>query len=350
MIHPITIPGWLSASGPVRMADVRTPAEFEQGHIPGAFNLPLFSNEERVQVGTTYKQVSKEAAILLGFDLTGNKWSGFIRQALEMAPDKKIVLHCWRGGMRSGAMAWALNLYGFDVYLLQGGYKSYRRWTLQQFEKQYPIRVIGGMTGTGKTKIIQQLQVSGQLVIDLEALAQHQGSAYGSLNRLIQPTQEQFENNLGLRLSQLNTARPVWVEDESISIGKRFIPKPFWSQMQKSVLFDLHASPEHRLTNLLEEYGTLDKEFLKECTLRIQKRLGPEQTKHAIAAIAEDRIADFIKLVMVYYDKTYRNGIARRSPGLIFPVSLESRNPVQNAAAVLQLAQDKGESLMKTMY
>ena len=100
---------------PVPLADVRTPAEFEHGHIPGAFNLPLFSDEERVSIGTTYKQVGKEAAILLGFDFTGPKWSGFIKQALEMAPEKKIAVHCWRGGMRSGAMAWALDIYGFEV-------------------------------------------------------------------------------------------------------------------------------------------------------------------------------------------------------------------------------------------
>src|SRR5687767_2127206 len=116
MIHTITISDFMGQSAPVPLVDVRTPAEFEQGHIPGAFNLPLFSNEERVSVGTTYKQVGKEAAILLGFDLTGPKWSGFIRQALEIAPDKRIAVQCWRGGMRSGAMAWALNLYGLEVY------------------------------------------------------------------------------------------------------------------------------------------------------------------------------------------------------------------------------------------
>jgi len=130
----------------IPVADVRTPAEFAQGHICGAYNIPLFTNEERVLVGTTYKQVGREQAILLGFDLTGSKWSGFIRRALEIAPEKKIALYCWRGGMRSGAMAWALNLYGFEVYLLQGGYKRYRRWALDQFEKKYTIQIIGGLT------------------------------------------------------------------------------------------------------------------------------------------------------------------------------------------------------------
>jgi tRNA 2-selenouridine synthase len=205
MIHPVSISDFFDDPDAPLLADVRTPAEFAHGHIPGAFNLPIFSNEERVLVGTTYKQVGREAAILLGFDLTGAKWSGFIKQALEKAPSKKIALHCWRGGMRSGAMAWALDLYGFEVYLVQGGYKSYRNWVLNQFEKQFTLQVLGGMTGSGKTKILQELKAAGQQVIDLEDIAQHQGSSYGTMNKIVQPTQEQFENNLG---SQLHTLYP----------------------------------------------------------------------------------------------------------------------------------------------
>ncbi|RYY23616.1 MAG: tRNA 2-selenouridine(34) synthase MnmH, partial [Chitinophagaceae bacterium] len=118
MHYPITISQFLISSPEIPLLDVRTPAEYAHGHIPGAFNLPLFSNEERVQVGTTYKQQGKEPAILLGFDLTGPKWSQFIKDALAVAPGKKVAVHCWRGGMRSGAMAWALNLYGFDVQVI----------------------------------------------------------------------------------------------------------------------------------------------------------------------------------------------------------------------------------------
>ncbi len=346
MIQPITISEFLSLPRLISIADVRTPAEFIQGHIPGAFNLPLFSNEERIQVGTTYKQVSREAAILLGFDLTGNKWSGFIRQALEIAPDKKIAVHCWRGGMRSGAMAWALDLYGFEVYLLQGGYKNYRRWVLQQFEKSYQLCILGGMTGSGKTTFLHRLRSLGEQIIDLEELAQHQGSAYGSLSKLIQPTQEQFENNLGQQLNALNNQQRTWVEDESISIGKRFVPKPFWDQMQKAVLFDLQVAPAQRLQNLLAAYGTLDKEFLVESTDRIRKRLGPEQTKHAIAAIREDRMEEFIRLLLVYYDKTYRNGIMKRASGLIFPLLLDSDDIEHNTAAILQFVKGIHEPLL----
>ena len=335
MTHRITINDLMKARGPGPFLDTRTPAEFQQGHLPGALNLPLFTNEERVKVGTTYKQEGREAAILLGFELTGAKWSGFIRQALDIAPQKKVVVHCWRGGMRSAAMAWALDLYGFDVTLLEGGYKSYRRWAHRQFETPARLCIIGGMTGSGKTRILQQLRTLGQQVIDLEDLAQHQGSTYGTLNRLVQPSQEQFENNLADQLSQLDYSRNIWVEDESITIGRRLIPKPFWNQMQTAPLFELQVPADRRVEALVEEYGSLDKEFLIECTDRISRRLGLEQARQAITAIREGDMHEFIRRVLVYYDKTYRKGLNTRDAGRIFPVTLQSTDPVLNARQIL---------------
>lgn len=338
MIRAVTIKDLFALQGNVPLADVRTPAEFEHGHMPGAFNLSIFSNEERVEVGTTYKQQGKEAAILLGFDLTGNKWSGFVRQALEMAPAKKIALHCWRGGMRSGAMAWALDLYGFEVYLVKGGYKSYRRWVLEQFEEKYPLLVLGGKTGSGKTKILHQMQALGEQMIDLEEIAQHQGSSYGTMNKLVQPTQEQFENNLADQLAKLDKQRKIWIEDESLTIGKRFIPKPLWNQMEAATLIDIKVPDEQRVQTLVQEYGVLDKDFLVECTERIHKRLGPEQTKNAVAAIREGRMSEFIQLVLVYYDKTYRTGLSRRHTSQVFPTELVNDNLMQNAIKILDFA------------
>jgi len=323
----------------VPVADVRTPAEFEQGHIPGAFNLPLFSNEERVSVGTTYKQQSREAAILLGFDLVGSKWSGFIRTALERAPEKKIAVHCWRGGMRSGAMAWALDLYGFQVYLIEGGYKRYRRWVLEQFEQTWNLSVVGGMTGSGKTRILHELRGRGEQVIDLEELAQHQGSTYGSLGRLVQPSQEQFENNLAYQLTGLDRVRRIWVEDESLTIGRRMIPRTFWKGMQSAVLFDVQVPVDVRVRNLAAEYGILNPDFLVECTERIWKRLGPEQTKRAVVAIRENRMEDFVREVLVYYDKTYRTGVKGRDVSRVVPVPVRDGDVVRNAGLVLAAAE-----------
>jgi tRNA 2-selenouridine synthase len=336
MIHSITIKDLMTLKDPIPLADVRTPAEFEHGHIPGAFNLPLFSDEERVSIGTTYKHAGKEAAILLGFDLTGPKWSRFIRQALEKAPEKKIAVHCWRGGMRSGAMAWALDLFGFEVYRVEGGYKQYRRWVLDQFEATYALVVLGGMTGSGKTRILHELRAIGQQVIDLEELAQHRGSSFGSMNKLVQPTQEQFENNLASELNKRDKQRNIWVEDESSSIGKRTIPRAFWDQMVASFMIDIKVSTAQRIDALVLEYGSLDRDFLIECTERIRKRLGLDQAKNAIIAIKENRIADFIRLVLVYYDKTYRTSLAHRDAGRILTINIENTDHTQNAREILR--------------
>ncbi|MCP1386193.1 tRNA 2-selenouridine(34) synthase MnmH [Runella salmonicolor] len=339
MIKNITIDEFLPLKNAIPLVDVRTPAEFEQGHIPDAYNLPLFSNEERVVVGTTYKQIGREEAILLGFDLTGPKWSGFIKRALEIAPEKKIGVHCWRGGMRSGAMAWALNLYGFEVYLLEGGYKSFRRWVLNQFGKTYQLWMMGGMTGSGKTKLLHALEDEGEQVIDLEDLAQHQGSSYGTMNKMVQPTQEQFENNFADQLRMLNPQRRIWVEDESLTIGKIFIPNPFWHQMKEAVLINIQVGLEQRINALVQEYGELDKDFLVECTERIHKRLGPLQTKQAVMAIRENRMADFVRLVLVYYDKTYTTGLAKRQPEKLFTFDITDNDMAVNASKILTFTQ-----------
>jgi tRNA 2-selenouridine synthase len=339
MTRPIHIEELLAFSADIPVADVRTPAEFAHGHIPGAANLPLFSNDDRIRVGTTYKQQGREAAILVGFDLTGPRWSGFIRQAQDIAPAKKIALHCWRGGMRSAAMAWALDLYGFEVFTIRGGYKTFRHWVLRQNQRTYPLAVIGGMTGSGKTRILARLRQTGEQTIDLEDLAQHQGSAYGSLDRLIQPTQEQFENNLAIQLAKMDLQRPIWIEDESQNIGKCLIPKPLFAQLRSATLFDLQVPAEARVATLLEEYGGLDKDFLIDSTERIGRRLGPGETKNAIAAIREDRMADFIRLVLVYYDKTYRKGLITRDPDNIVTVIASDGHAIGNADYLLSIAQ-----------
>lgn len=321
MIHNITIDNYVNDPG-LPLIDVRSPGEFAHGHIPGAINIPLFSNEERKQVGTSYKQHGREQAILLGLDLAGPKWSDFIRQCLAVASDKKLVLHCWRGGMRSGAMAWVLDLYGFEVMLVRGGYKQYRRWVHEQFEKKYRLCVLGGMTGSGKTRILKQMVSQGIQIIDLEDLAQHQGSSYGTMNKMHPPTQQQFENNLAQQLKDKELQKDLWVEDECQKIGKMGIPFPFWNRMREAPLIVLNVPLEQRINSLVQEYGPLDKDFLVECTVRIKKRVGPEQTKHAVAAIRENRMADFIRIVLAYYDKTYLRGVNKRKPGQVFPLEI----------------------------
>ncbi|SDD62615.1 tRNA 2-selenouridine(34) synthase MnmH [Niabella drilacis] len=338
MTQNITISDWIQQAQTLPLADVRTPAEFAQGHIPGAVNLPLFSNEERVQVGTTYKQVGREEAILLGFELTGTKWAGFIRQCLQIAPGKRIAVHCWRGGMRSGAMAWALGLYGFEVYQVTGGYKAYRRWAHRQFERPFNLQILGGMTGSGKTRLLQYMRQEGQQVIDLEDLAQHQGSSYGTMNRMVQPTQEQFENELAWQLKDMHQEAVLWLEDECQKIGRRSIPLPLWLRMREALLIDLQVPEEQRVVTLLQDYGHLDPDFLVEGTERIHKRLGPVQTKEAIAAIREGRMADFIRIALVYYDKAYRKGLGMRPAGKVFGLVASGNDMAADSRLLAALA------------
>jgi tRNA 2-selenouridine synthase len=206
---------------------------------------------------------------------------------------------------------------------------------LNRFNEKLHIAILGGLTGSGKTKVLHELSAGGEQVIDLEGLAQHQGSAFGSMNAMIQPTQEQFENNLAAQLYHINLLEPVWLEDESITIGKRVIPNALFHQMRDATVIALAVPLEERVNFLVDEYGSLDKGFLKESTERIWKRLGPVQTKDAIVAIDEDRMADFIRLVLVYYDKTYRAGLQKRQPGHVITIECADTNAANNAALIL---------------
>lgn len=322
MIHPITIEKILEPSvAKLPILDIRSPKEYARGHIPGALSLPLFTDDERAVVGTTYHQAGRQAAILQGFDITGPKWAGFIKSALEYAPGQKVVLHCWRGGMRSEAMAWALNLYGFEVYVIKGGYKAFRRWTRKICSQPLNLIVLSGKTGANKTGVLHQLTQEGEQVVDLEALACHQGSAYGSMGRLIQPSQEQFENDLAWFIKALDPNKQVWIEDESMTIGKVAIPAPLWKQLCLAPEIELVVPLESRVTVLYPQYGLLDKDFLEACTLKIKKRLGPDQTKAAIEDIQNGKMHSFIRRVLTYYDKAYA----------------KSRKPAENKSWVTQL-------------
>ena len=312
MVTTIAIEEFLNLSKSSPVFDVRTPLEFTQGHIPNAINLPIFSNEDRVKIGTAYKQIGREEAILLGFELVGSEWANFIREVKSKTSSKKILIHCWRGGMRSNAMAWAMSFYGFEVFILKGGYKAYRNFVLSSFADSLNLKVIGGLTGSGKTLIIDSLKKQGEQTIDLEHLAQHQGSAFGSMDQLVQPTQEQFENNLAFEIKQFDSSKNIWLEDESITIGKRVIPAGLWDQMRIADLKIIEIPKSERLKLLLASYGILPKAFLIESTQKISKRLGPKLTQETIIAIENNEMQTFIENVLYYYDKTYSTGLLKK--------------------------------------
>jgi len=313
--------------------DVRAPVEYAHGHIPGALSFPLFSDEERARIGTTYKQGSQDKAVLLGLDLFGPKMSQMVKVASKLVPGKEVRLHCWRGGMRSGAVQWLLELAGFKVHLLNKGYKDYRHWALAQFAEPRPLLVLGGLTGSGKTDVLHALARLQEPVIDLEGLANHKGSAFGSIGLPPQPTQEQFENDLAAALSELSLQQPVWVEDESRTIGGIHVPTPLYQQMSTAPLVVLEIPRAVRVRKLAEEYGREDAGALATSILRIRKRLGGLATKEALAAIAEDDMEKMVSLVLDYYDKTYGHGLTGR-PAITVPS--DTCDAAVNADLVLQ--------------
>ena len=308
-IEKVPIDHFLELSKHFPVLDVRSPGEYSHAHIPGAFNLPLFTDEERKVIGTVYKQQSRQAAIKIGLDYFGPR----IRSTVELAeaiinnlpsdrsltntssektdfqfpaPDSRLptsnsrpaLIHCWRGGMRSAAIAWLLDLYGFKVYTLAGWYKKYRAWVMETFSFPFSFNILGGFTGSGKTYVLEELRKKGAAVINLEKLAHHKGSAFGNIGMPEQPSQEMFENLLShelrkrsrkgeapgiphslknsseglnhstsssLHLSetninhQLQTINRIWLEDESQRIGHINIPPPLWNNMRQSPIYFL---------------------------------------------------------------------------------------------------------------
>ena len=292
--------------------DVRTPKEFEQGHIPGAINIPLFSNEERVIEGTLYKQEGKQLAILKGLEFVVPKMADIIAKAQLIAKDNTIYIHCWRGGMRSGSVAWLLELYGIKVFILKGGYKSFRNFALNSFNKAFNLRVLGGRTGSGKTDILNRLTELGEQIIDLEKIASHKGSAFGALGEKHQPSQEQFENKLACFIQTIDCTKPLWIEDESRLIGNKVIPEKLWEQMRAAKTICIDVSFEERVDYLTKEYGKFPVEQLKESITKITRRLGHLQAKNALIALDENDLKTTCRICLGYYDKSYNHGIEQR--------------------------------------
>lgn len=301
----------LAASNPV--FDVRSPGEYAHARIPGAHNLPLFTDEERKVVGTAYKQQSRETAVKIGLDYFGTKMRSMVENAESIAGNNKTLLvHCWRGGMRSAGVAWLLDLYGFKVYTLNGGYKAYRHWALSQFESNYHIRILGGYTGSGKTAILQELKRLGETVIDLEDIAKHKGSAFGGMDDMSAPSQEMFDNILATALHQSAPGKTIWIEDESQRIGHINLAPSFWKIMRTSPVYFIEVPFEQRLDYLVPEYGKYPKERLVNAIIRIQKRLGGLDTKNAINYLLEDNIKESFRILLRYYDKHYNKALNSR--------------------------------------
>lgn len=311
VLHALPVTDFLAADLPI--IDVRSPGEFARGHIPGAHPLPLFSDAERAVVGTLYKQTGRDAAVLEGLRIVGPKLAGIVEQAWALASDGRIAVHCWRGGERSGSIAWLLVKAGFnEVITLQGGYKAFRNHVLGSFSDVPELLVLGGYTGTGKTETLQYLKDLDQQVIDLERLAHHKGSSFGALGEEPQPTQEHFENRLWNALRNVDRSRPVWLEDESQMIGRNKLPDTLYTALRTAPLFFADMSLQDRIERLVQDYGSFPTEQLGEAVQRIAKRIGPQHAKAALEALSTGDLHTVAALTLRYYDKTYAHGLSHR--------------------------------------
>ncbi len=415
-IQKITIEEFLALAKSHPVIDVRSPGEYNHAHIPGTHSLPLFTNEERAAVGTAYKQESREKAIKIGLDYFGPKMRKIVEEVegiignMQLAISKNsemnkhtglpiancILIYCWRGGMRSGAVAWLLDVYGFKVYTLIGGYKKFRNLVQDTFKQNHHFKIVGGYTGSGKTELLHELGKLNVTVIDLESIAGHKGSAFGNIGLPKQPTQEMFENVLGTKLIEIRSRksevgnpltyevsledenqklkvksqkpqaisqeskignnptsdlrlltsddlRPptsaIWLEDESQRIGQVNIPHELWKTMRASPVYFLDIPFEERLKHIVEGYGQLDKTEMIGAIGRIQGRLGGLEAKNAVHYLEDGNTIEAFRILLRYYDKWYLKGLHNREGinSLLHTISFESVNPA-NAKTLLQKA------------
>lgn len=327
MSKDLEIKNFLLCRNSYTIIDVRSPMEYNSGHIVGAKNIYLFDDNERAEIGTIYKQKGKDKAVERGLEIIGPRMASFVRKAKKLSSDKKIGVYCARGGMRSASIAWLLKTYGFDVVRLIGGYKSYRNYLeFTAGSKDANIKLLSGATGSGKTEILKALKAKGEQVIDLEGLASHKGSAFGALGLSPQPTTETFMNLLYEEFIKMDETRTIWVENESKMIGMVFIPDVFFSIMKKSDILSIEVPLEFRVERILNEYGCFNKEQLSESMTKIAKRLGNDNYKDAISAIEKGDIQTAIQIALAYYDKAYMMATDKNKNGKMFNMKIETKD------------------------
>ena len=308
----LSIDQFLSLRESLPVIDVRSENEFAAGHVRGAVNIPLLNNDERIIVGTAYKQQGQRQAIDEGFRLVGPRLANIIQTTEKIASGREILVHCWRGGMRSNNFCQFASMAGIKSQPLTGGYKTYRSQALESFKKPLQILLLGGCTGSGKSDVLRSLKEQGEQILDLEGLASHKGSAFGGLMMAPQPTTEQFQNELFEEILKLDLSKRIWVEDESIAIGKIFLPTDFWQRMTQSKLVQMDVSKNVRIQRLVNEYGSADRDEFLTIMGKIVKRLGGQHYNAAKEKLQEGDMHSVMDILLTYYDKAYLESLEKR--------------------------------------
>lgn len=334
----LSIDDFLVRARELPVLDVRTPAEFASGHIPWARNFPLFSDEERAEVGTVYARHGREKAVRLGLERVAPKMTDLADSLIEAARGSggELLIHCWRGGMRGGSVAWLAETLGLRPATLKGGYKAFRRWVMEAFAVRRDIRVVAGLTGTGKTAILRVLADQGASVIDIEAMACHKGSVFGDLGEAPQPRQEQFENDLATAWMACDPQHPVWMEDESRTIGRRVIPAALWEQKCHGRFEVVEIPVQARIENLRAVYEGFPLSQLEPRIEVIRERLGGERAKQVISALRAGDPVTACSLLLTYYDRTYQKWLDSIPEDIITVHHFEYSDPARIARELLQ--------------
>ena len=320
--------------------DARSPAEYRRAHIPGAHSLPLFDDAERHDIGLLYKAEGREAAVLRGLEMVGPRLTDYVARVKQTTASRQILIYCWRGGMRSASLAWLLETVGYRVAVLKGGYKAYRRQVHEVLAAPWPLLILSGMTGSGKTQLLQLLHRHGEQILDLEGLAGHRGSAFGAIDGLTQPSTEQFENAICAKLQTCTKKRVIWVEDESRKIGRAVINENLFRQMRAANVIKIDVPRQRRVERLCADYGTESPAKLCAAVSNISKRLGGEKTRATLQAIADGDLASAAHAILDYYDKTYLFGLSKREAKRIFTLSPTPDRPGEIAKALIALAKN----------
>ncbi len=326
---------YLNIEPDIPLIDVRSPAEYAHGHISGAFNIPIFTDEERHLVGMVYKQQGRINAIEKGLELVGPKLNALAIQGKKIAKSKKMKVYCWRGGMRSEKMSWLFELVGIRCFVLKGGYKAYRNLLRDDFKQIKNLIIFQGSTGTGKTEILRKMQDMGEQVLDLEKIANHRGSAFGHIGMGVQPTSQQFQNDLHTSLKNMDPNKRIWIESESLTIGKVYLPESLWERMNNSTIVELIIPRTKRIDRLVEEYGSYEKEILEKATRKIEKRFGGNNVKQVINYLEVDDLSNAAILLLKYYDKSYTFSQAKYKNLNPVLIHSESGNAIHNAEIII---------------
>ncbi|MEJ7643005.1 MAG: tRNA 2-selenouridine(34) synthase MnmH [Chryseolinea sp.] len=320
----IDINQFLTLRHDLPVVDVRSEGEYEHGHVPGARNIPILNNEERHQVGIDYKEKGQQEAIKTGFKMVGPRLSQIIEEAQPLGTE--FIVHCWRGGMRSANFCQFVQMANQKTHQVVGGYKAYRHIVLDSFEQPLNLTVLGGCTGSGKTDVLHALATKGEQIIDLESLAHHKGSVFGGLMMPPQPSTEQFQNDLFEALLKLDRSRRIWIEDESLRIGKICLPESFWRQMNKSPIIEIVVNKEERIKRLVREYGHTDSDAFLEAMTKITRKLGGQHFNTAKERMLQGDMASAIEILLGYYDKAYRIGLDNKASRVKFKASWDGEN------------------------